>query len=237
MKRDVGKVSADADAAKKLAEQTKKELEELKQQVAKLTESTTAAAAAAATSSASSQENNAAGDAAASTDRCLARMGGLGWDTAAAELERRATSALADCGIANETITAIAAAAGRAGTGSACEVLFKSCNDLQAARLLVTKARLVLHPPNLVWLDTKRTPAEIMIGQKLRKLRAAIEESVAAIAGSGERPVVSSRFAARSVEVNSERVASLNANAVVWTTAGKTRFDSSARGAIGSQVL
>ena len=192
IKRDVGKASAEADAARNLAEQMKIELYQLKEQVAKLTESTTAASAAAAASCANSQtlvskfeERVTAAEAGVvsgkgSSDSVTggsevaqrtARMGSLGWDTAGALLLERAKTVLTAAGVAEECIVARDAAVGRNDKGSSVVLIFTTATELAIAKVKVggAKQRFV-EDGAYVWLDLQKSRAELRPGRMQRKM-------------------------------------------------------------------
>lgn len=99
-------------------------------------------------------------DAATALQRRTTRMGNLGWDTPARELEERAKQCLAAAGVPPEAIVALAAVAGRSGSGSAAQIIFLDDAAAATAIVAVRGLRRQFCDGRFVWLDVQRSPAQ-----------------------------------------------------------------------------
>lgn len=97
-----------------------------------------------------------------SSEPCLwDRVGNLGWDMPAQELQDRLDKALNDGGIDPDTITTSHAVVGRDGRGSAAEIQFKTEANLQTAKGKMRNSRQSIVPGKSIWLDVKKTCEEL----------------------------------------------------------------------------
>ena len=102
-----------------------------------------------------------------------ARIGNIGWDATPDLLLERARKLLDDCNMKDgEHYSCLTAAVYRqAGTGSACECIFKTSEDLVKAKYLVTGLSRV-HPgcSSHAWVDKKKQREELVASRVLTAL-------------------------------------------------------------------
>lgn len=154
-------------------------------------------------------------------ERTVARLGNLGWDATASELEAAAVSLLTAARVDRTLYGPVAAVVGRAGGGSAVETNFRSSDDLQAARIAVRALRRELVPGRVAWLDVARTRAETQHVRVLHRLAEALE---AVEEGRDDRQPVVRDIPARAVAVGGRRLAFVTAERVSWTPHGTRRY-------------
>lgn len=170
--------------------------------------------------------SSAASGAGVAEGRRLARIGGLGWDTAAAELESRAIALLTAAGVERQAYGPVAAAVGRNGTGSAAETVFRTPAALDEARIAVRALKREYAPRTTAWLDVARTRAE---NAPVRTMHRIADMLVEIERARPDRLPVRREAGSRSVTVGETRVAHVSADKVMWTPAGVSRYAASDR--------
>lgn len=158
--------------------------------------------------------------------RRLARLGGLGWDTPAADLEARAVDVLTAAGISHQSYGPVAAAVGRSGKGSAAETVFEIHAALEAARVAVRALKRSYSQTRLVWLEVAKTRAEnapVRVMHRVADLLAELERS------RQDCLPVRRDAASRGVTVGDMRIAYVAGDKIVWTPAGLARYSASDR--------
>lgn len=108
--------------------------------------------------------------------RLHARIGDLGWDTEAATLTELAWEALEKAGISPQDIAALTPVTGRDNKGSGAKAMFRSEETLQAAKMKVRQARVTCVDAKYVWLDVKKTRAELAPARAIHRCGEIIQD-------------------------------------------------------------
>lgn len=158
--------------------------------------------------------------------RRLARLGGLGWDTPAADLEARAVDLLTAAGVSRQSYGPVAAAVGRSGKGSAAETVFQTCAALEEARVAVRALKRSYSQNSPAWLEVARTRAEnapVRAMHRAADLLAELERT------RQDCLPVRRDAASRGIAACDTRVAYVAVEKIIWTPAGLARYSASDR--------
>ena len=159
-------------------------------------------------------------------ERTVARIGNLGWDTEAAVLVQRAAGMLEKASVPSDSYRNLLAVSGRAGTGSACELSFKSAQDLQRARLSIRNLTHEFSAGKVVWLDAQKEPEEL----RVLKVMYRIEEMLKEMESSRQPPLeVSKNMRGGYLAVGGNRAAFVFRGEVKWASWAANRYSEEER--------
>ena len=153
--------------------------------------------------------------------RTVARLGGLGWDTAEELLMERAGQVLLEARIAAYCHGAAVPVVNR-GQGSCVEMVFNTPADLQRAMYAVGALRTTFVDDRRVWLDAKRDRSELRGARITHRVADMLEQ----LEKKRDDPnVVVKQVGQKSVRVGAELVCFVIRNEIRWTAWAIRRYD------------
>ena len=150
--------------------------------------------------------------------RVIARIGNLGWNTTESVILDRAREVLTAAGVDPSEYNGLSATRRE---GSLAELCFNSPQQLQRARLLVKTVNKTYVDDRHVWLDVKKSRAELRPARIVHRVTEAVEE----MESSQPSPQkVEKKLNGKTVVVGTEKVGHVRNGSWQWLAFARARY-------------
>ena len=148
-------------------------------------------------------------------------LGGLGWDETAARLMQVANSTLTTAGVDATTYGAMTAIVTRNDEGSTVQLVFRSASELSAAKLLVRAAQCKGWSGKNVWLDAKKSRAEMKPARLVHRITQVLQDFEDS---KPDKQALEKNMIGKNVRIPAGQLGWSRAGAWIWTNLAKTRY-------------